>query len=668
MYTGRIKIFSILIAIFWIININPVFAQQLSEDEENKKVLDFGISLLERYFYNDTAWHVIQREMGESVKGMLRFIKKQPLDSILQNLQRSLEDTNRLFVYRLPEHVPDSLSLPGYYPFRQLNQDLERIQKALSSKYLENEITVPLHLVTGIEGKAGVIPPGEGKMLFEKQIYSFPDTLKSYDVIPDSLMRSPVDFGRLQKLESLREAYIEQKRLEYNDSVIWVYRDSIIEDYRQRMYEQEFDLTTNYLTDSIKINNYNILKNYNDSVVTAVNDSIALVVEKLAEYADFIDTTRIVMTNLSGDESSILLHSQNEYFSRIWLKNEQNDSLRVTVKSLDKRKIQMLIDDGVTISRFKPKQTKEFDFASLNKAASGLTGVNEKYSVLTPWRIGGDGTVGFSQTYLDNWKKGGKSALSLLIILKGFANYSSSDNKVKWENSGEIRNGWIRPGGSEAELQKNDDKFEVTSRFGLSAFKKWYYSTEFNYETQFFNGYKYPTSVSPDPISAFMSPARTFFKIGLDYKPSKNFSLFLSPITLKNVFVKDTVKIDQTKFGIDPGKRGFWEPGLNADLSFKKEITTDISYETKYKMFINYKQPLGNLDINWENMMVMQLTDHINLRMMVHLIFDEDVLFPVYDANDVKIGEEPKLQLKEFINIGFTYKINKQVTRTRRKD
>jgi hypothetical protein len=85
-------------------------------------------------------------------------------------------------------------------------------------------------------------------------------------------------------------------------------------------------------------------------------------------------------------------------------------------------------------------------------------------------------------------------------------------------------------------------------------------------------------------------------------------------------------------------------------------------------MFINYKQPLGNLDINWENMMVMQLTDHINLRMMVHLIFDEDVLFPVYDANDVKIGEEPKLQLKEFINIGFTYKINKQVTRTRRKD
>jgi hypothetical protein len=328
----------------------------------------------------------------------------------------------------------------------------------------------------------------------------------------------------------------------------------------------------------------------------------------------------------------------------------------------------MLIDDGVTISRFRTKETKDFDFSSLSRSVSGLTGVGEKYQKLTPWIIGGDGTVGFSQTYLDNWKKGGQSALSLMLILKGFANYSSYDGKVKWENSGEIRNGWIRPGGSEAELQKNDDKFEITSRFGLSAFKKWYYSTEFNYETQFFNGYKYPKKDNPDPISAFMAPSRTFFKVGLDYKPDKNFSLFLSPITLKNVYVRDTVKIDQTKFSIDADKKGFWEPGLNADVHWRKDISSDLTYETKYKMFINYKQPWGNLDINWENTVVMQLTDHINLRMMIHMIYDEDVMFPVYDANDVKIGEKPKLQLKEFINIGFTYKINRQVTRTRIKD
>lgn len=667
MQSRKIKIFCILLMSFCNIFTITV-AQQLDEEENYQHLIDLGIGVLERYFYKDTTWHVVQPVTGESVTGMINFIRKQPLDTILGNIHDALEEPGKQFVYRLPEYVSDSLSVSGYYPFTMLNHDLDQLQSRLRHKFLEDEITVPLHMVTGIEEKAGVIPPGQGKLLFDKKLFALPDSLKSFEVIPDSLLGSPLDFMRLQKLDSLREVFIEQKRVEYNDSVIWAYRDSIIENYRQKMFEQEYDLTKNYLIDSISINNYNVLKNYNDSVVSAVNDSIAIIIEKLAEYSDFIDTTRIYMTNLVGDESSILLNNRNQYFSRVWLKNEQNDSLRVAVKNLNNRYIQMLIDDGVTISRFKPKQTKEFDFTSLNRAVSGLTGVDAKYRVLTPWRIGGDGTVGFSQTYLENWKKGGESALSLLIILKGFANYSSGDNKVKWENSGEIRNGWIRPGGSEAELQKNDDKFEITSRFGLSAFKKWYYSSELNYETQFFNGYKYPKSINPDPISAFMAPARTFFKIGLDYKPNKDFSLFISPLTLKNVFVKDTVKIDQTNFGIAPDKRGFWEPGLNADLRLRKDITSDISYETKYKMFINYKQPFGNLDINWENMVVMQLTDHINLRVMIHLIYDEDVLFPIYDANDVKIGEKPKLQLREFINVGFTYKINKQVTRTRIKD
>jgi hypothetical protein len=165
-----------------------------------------------------------------------------------------------------------------------------------------------------------------------------------------------------------------------------------------------------------------------------------------------------------------------------------------------------------------------------------------------------------------------------------------------------------------------------------------------------------------------MAPARTFFKLGLDYKPNNNFSLFLSPLTAKNVFVKDTVKIDQTKYGISADRRSYWEPGLNTDIFWRKNITPEITYETKYKMFINYRQPFGNLDFNWENLLVMQLTDHINMRMLVHFIYDEKVLFPVEDANGQPLGEKPKLQIKEFITVGFSYKINKQVTRTRRKN
>ncbi len=665
MYSGKRKLLILLLTCLCVVR--PAMAQNNTDDEESKQLLNYGIRLLERYFDRDNSWHVIHSETGESVRGLIHFIEKQPLDSILNTLNIAVKDSAFRFVYRLPEHVPDSLSVPGFYPFGSVQKDLDAADARLQKKYFQDELVVPMSLLSGLDERAGTIPPGQGRRLFETGIYELPDSLQLPDIIPDSLMQSPADFRHFLKLDSIRNSLIEEKRRAYNDSVVTAYRDSIIEEYRQQNYRKELAEYRQRLIDSVKFNNYQVLKEYNDLVVSAVNDSISVIVGNLTQYADFIDTTRISMTNLLNEESTMLLQNNNPYFSRVWLKNEQNDSLRIMVKSLDKRSVQLLIDDGVTFSRFRPRQSREFDFSSLNRGVSGLTGVTQKYQAYTPWRLGGDGTIGFTQTYLENWKKGGQSALSLQLVLKGFANYSRHDNKLKWENSAEIRNGYIRPGGEGAELQKNDDKFEITSRLGISAFKKWFYGVEFNYETQFFNGYRYPTSSHPDPISAFMAPARTFFKVGLDYKPNNNFSLFLSPITAKNVFVKDTMKIDQTNFGIQRGKRSFWEPGLNTDITYRKNITPDISYETKFKMFINYIQPWGNLDINWENLVVMRLTDHINMRMLVHMIYDENVLFPVYDANEVKIDEKPKLQLREFISIGFSYKINRQVTRTRRR-
>ncbi len=163
-----------------------------------------------------------------------------------------------------------------------------------------------------------------------------------------------------------------------------------------------------------------------------------------------------------------------------------------------------------------------------------------------------------------------------------------------------------------------------------------------------------------------MAPSRTYIKLGLEYKPNKDFSMLFAPLSMKNVYVRDTVLIDQTKFGVAPNRKSFWEPGINVDLRFKTNITDDISYQTKYKMFIDYKEPFTRFDINWENHLVMRLNDYFNIRLMVHFIYDDDVLFPMYDENDVQIGEEPKLQIKELMTIGFAYKINRKVMKSKR--
>ena len=116
----------------------------------------------------------------------------------------------------------------------------------------------------------------------------------------------------------------------------------------------------------------------------------------------------------------------------------------------------------------------------------------------------------------------------------------------------------------------------------------------------------------------------------------------------------------------------YWEPGLNTDLKYPKSFTPGISFETKYRMFVNYMHPFNQFDIEWENTLTMQLTDHIRASVMFHSIYDSKILFdkldaegnPRVDSNGDKI-RGPQLQFKEFVSIGFSYRINRRVLRAR---
>ena len=657
------KLRSIFIALVALLFVKTSFAQDLNKND--RQVLDSGIEILRSYFLENENWQIADPQVKNDISGLIHHIEDAPLDSVLHNLNRS-QQSDTIYVFRLPENVEDSLSVPGYIAAPEVRLGIEQIGIDLQKEVQENPVPVPQQVIDNARTMAPLIPENKGMVLFADSLYTLPDSLVIPEVIPDSVLNSPEQFRQLVRIDSLRIAFIEEKRLEYNDSVTKATIDKASADYRQRMFEQQLMFRTKRYQDEVTLNNYRVLRAYNDSVMVNVNDTIRAVIDVLTAYADFVDTMQINIINLNGEATDIVLQNGREHFSRLWLKNEQNDSLQVLVKSTDKRGMQMLINDGVTFQRFSERQTKDFDFESLKEDYSRFSDVGKAYEVETPWRIGGDGSVGFTQTYYENWKKGGESAISLLMILKGFANYESSDGKIKWDNNAEFRNGWLQPGGRGSELKKNDDKLEITSRFGLRALKKWYYSAEFNFNTQFFRGYNYPKSEHPDPISAFLAPAKTYFKVGMDYKPNPDFSLFLSPFSIKNVFVRDTTLIDQTKFGVEEGKKAFWEPGLNAEFKYKTNLTPDISWETKYKMFVNYKDPVRKLDIDWENNLRMRLTTYIDLKMMLHLIYDDDVLFPVYNDAGDKVGEKAKLQIKEFITVGFSYSINKKVMRTKR--
>ncbi len=659
------KIIYWLIIPFFLFTTHKVAAQPQPAGETADS-LNFNLQLLKRYLSQGEKWHFTDPLTEKRLSGLIQFIENEPIDTIINHFNRMGSATGKSLIIRYPKDAPDTLSMPGYISFRQLQRLLNTIEEEVTKEFRNKSLIFPDELFSDLENGLPLIPEGQGMQLFTDRILTLPDSLRLSQGVSDERIQKPGDFKRFLQLDSIRSRYVEEKRVRHNDSLMAEARKERMDTYRLQQMMEQIESEKNRRVESVKLNNSQVVSFHNNQDIIAVNDSMMKSAGWLAAFADDIDSKTIHLINLTRSSSPLVMSNTGNFFTRIWLKNQQNDSVSVLVQSIDKHHIQLVIEDEEIFKRFSRQVVNDYDFSALNRNSSVLEKLSKKYQPYTPWTMTGNATTGFTQTYLSNWKKGGKSAVSMLIVMKGSANYSSS--RYKWENYAEIRNGWIKPG--EDEIQKNDDKFEITSRFGITAFQKWFYSTEADFETQFFNGYAYPNTTKP--ISAYLAPGKFLFKIGLDYKPSKSFSLFISPLTSKLVFVKDTLKINKANYKIGPGKSSYWEPGLNTDLLFKKNLTPEITLETKYKMFINYLKPFRDLDINWETTLQAKLSRYISMQVMAHAIYDSKVLFdkldqngkPVLDAAGKTI-KEPRLQFREFFTIGFIYWVNKKVVRAR---
>lgn len=655
------QIITVFSTLFLTFSFTPSFGQ-------DSDTLQPYLRFVKKYFSQPSYWYVTDPFFSNNVKSLINFYEDAPIDTIINNFNGYDYSDEGRFITRLPRFFADSLSIPGYVPFAATRSALEKIESDVENSFSKTDAPVPVQLLDEIKAQARLLPG-------TPQANGFQDTVGGADeqeditgVPADSVQATII---KAMNFDNLREAYIRSPRVAFDDSYAEGYRDFVINTYHENMKEHEISLKRKEYLREVKRRNDRLVSQHNNIEVRAINDSLFNVVQRLASYANMIDSNEVLVENLTGQTTSLILKNNADNYTRLWLKNEMNDSINVFLYNINKNKMRLVIDDAVMFSRIGRQQKKNYDMLPGLMMPNSLKDWEERFKTSTPWVLGGDGTLGFTQTYQENWKKGGSSSIALLTIMEGFANYTRPDGKVKWENELELRNGWVKPA-EEKEVQKNDDRIEITSRYGVKAVNKWFYSAELNYETQLFKGYKYPREDKP-PISAFMAPARTFLKLGMDYKPNKKLSILISPITSKTIYVRDTSLIDQTKFGIPEDRKRQWTPGLNADIMYKKNFTDDIQYETRYKMFINYAQPFQKFDINWENQFTMRLTDLINLNLMIHLIYDDDVLFTVYDddgdalldANGNEIAE-PRLQIKELITVGFSYKINRKVFRTQK--
>ena len=610
--------------------------------------LSWSVSFMKKVLNGSGEWFVTNEAFRKPIRGVVDYSENDPIDTVVINLNRILtNDTVPRIFSRKAENVPNKRSVNGYLFPEEMDHLADIRRKTVSDSLRKTLILVPENWLRDGMSNAPVIAYGDALQMIGNMDRNLPSGFISKFYKGWSNVMLPANATQAET-DSMRVKIFNWTRQAYNDSILFVRRDSLMNSFRENFMNQ---LSTNAAVQRrafLVARNRELLNNFNEAEVAKVNDSIRMALHFLTLRAA-ADSALVTLADVSGTKTKMWTANRPMNSMRIFLKNEQDDSISVVLWNDGKSGVKMVIDDGVKFQRFTESQKKEITFHT-KKPESNLQQFNIRHIDPLPWKLLGTGAVGFSQTALSNWAKGGESSLSLLLIGKYSANYSKKN--YKWENLAEFRLGIFT---SESRgLEKNDDKLEFQSRFGLSAFKKWYYSAESNFRTQIARGYSYPDKTNP--ISAFMAPAYLTFSVGMDYKPNKNFSLFLSPFTSKTTIVKDTALIDPTHFGIEAGKTRLWEPGVIVKLNWHYRILENINYDTRAEVFNNYNYPFQKFNVDWEQTLLLEVTQHISTRIMSQVIYDYNVKFPIKDANGVEIAQQAKWQFKELFTVGFNYK------------
>ncbi len=267
-------------------------------------------------------------------------------------------------------------------------------------------------------------------------------------------------------------------------------------------------------------------------------------------------------------------------------------------------------------------------------------------AVFNPWKTIGYTKLQFTQTFVSkNWSKGGESNMAGLTQLYLEADYSESKNFV-FENSLDIKIGMNTVSGDTLRSYNiSTDQFRAVSKLGLRMYNDWYYTLSSEFNTQLLNNYKTNTYTLK---SAFLSPAKLFVGLGVDYKKSNNkkgynLSVLLTPLTVKMNYLNNIEKFNPKSYGIDPGKHFASELGSKITANLNWKFSEELKLTSKFYYYTDFKY----VDTDWENTLDMILNNYFTTTLYIHWKLDDRL----------KRGPgESLLQTQELISVGMTYR------------
>ena len=261
----------------------------------------------------------------------------------------------------------------------------------------------------------------------------------------------------------------------------------------------------------------------------------------------------------------------------------------------------------------------------------------------SPWRREATLMLQISQNYMTaNWYQGGSSSFAGLGIAKGQISYISE--RFTWENFGEWRIGASTVSADSLhKINTTDDMFRIYSKANLRIVPKLFTSVSAEIETRLLPTYQANSNMLK---SAPFSPFRFNAAFGIDYKPVKNLSISVSPVSYKMIHIMDTARVLPTDYGLEAGQRTQHNIGSSVRIEYTWKPVREVALESKFYFYTNYHDVELDLEVNCDFI----ITRFMSARLILH---------PRYDTSVIMQGDtHAKIQFRELLSIGFAHKFH----------
>jgi Protein of unknown function (DUF3078) len=264
------------------------------------------------------------------------------------------------------------------------------------------------------------------------------------------------------------------------------------------------------------------------------------------------------------------------------------------------------------------------------------------------WTVRGTNTLLLNQAAFSNWVAGGINS----VALTARADYEFNLKKGKnlWENRILMGYGLRSEEGNPS--TKVEDVIDLTSKYGYQLGQSnWYSAAALNLKTQFAKGYDYGNP-NQSYISNFLSPGYVTLGFGLDYIPNDNFQLSIHPLTSRFTIIADKAVFDPNQdgilteaYGAKPTESLVYQLGAYVGGRYKVKLMENILLDNRFGIFTNYLKKPQNMVLAYSAILDLKVNKFISTQITADLFYDDN-----------QIG---KLQLKETLGVGLTYKFGK---------